>query len=111
MEWGIYEKEGYEVEVIFWHLVGDGLYVFEAEGFEYDLWSKIERGLMVFTDLPKYGLNQRQEQFFIRVASTTPFSELWHDEEFQAIIKTLYPLGITADGPDGPQPQPTAVLH
>lgn len=72
--------------VYYWHTVGDRIYVNRTIG-SWDRWDPIK-------SLFKFGLKQRREQFFIRLSSNRPFSEIWNDPDFQIILKDLADLAI-----------------
>jgi hypothetical protein len=40
-----------------------------------------------------HGLNQKGEQYFIRIASRSTLDDLWNDEGFQEIMELIAPLG------------------
>ncbi|MGF1484182.1 MAG: exosortase-associated EpsI family protein [Opitutales bacterium] len=94
-EYGRYQTpNGHEVDVIFWHLVGDGLYGYEAEGWDASIWGKIKRGLLVFDDFQRFGFNQRQQQYFLRVHTNRPLNvnedgSFWNNEKLQVVMKDI----------------------
>ncbi|MGE9293099.1 MAG: exosortase C-terminal domain/associated protein EpsI [Puniceicoccales bacterium] len=81
--------------VYYWHTVGDRIYVNRIVG-TWDRWDPIK-------SLFKFGLNQRREQFFIRLSSNHPFEEIWDNPDFQLILKDLAKLAIKEDAiPEAP---------
>ena len=89
-EFGVYEKDGSEQNVYFWHLVG-------GEAFGYDQ----EGGHNIFAallDIKNYGLNLRDEQFFIRLSSNKKVDELKKIEGFNAILDSLNKIGLAKVG-------------
>jgi len=87
-EFGIYEKNGLSQNVYFWHLVGGSAFGYEQQG-----------GHNIFgalIDIKHHGLDLRQEQFFIRLASNKSLEELNTIPGFSTILDGLSALGLTA---------------
>ncbi len=85
-EFGVYEKDGSAQNVYFWHLVGGESFGYEQQG-----------GHNIFAallDIKKYGLNLRNEQFFIRLSSNKKVDELKKIEGFNAILDSLNKIGL-----------------
>ena len=85
-EFGIYEKDGSTQNVYFWHLVGGEAFGYEQEG-----------GHNIFAalfDIKKYGLNLRNEQFFIRLSSNKKIEELKKIGGFNQILDSLNEIGL-----------------
>lgn len=80
-EFGTYTMQGVIQYVYFWHLVGGKPYAYDQDG--------LHSLIAPFQDMTWFGLNQRREQLFIRVASNVPFEQIQMDlgvrELFQAI--------------------------
>ena len=85
-EFGVYEKDGSAQNVYFWHLVGG-----EAFGYEQEGGHNIFAALL---DIKKYGLNLRNEQFFIRLSSNKKVDELKKLEGFKQILDSLSEIGL-----------------
>ena len=85
-EFGIYEKDGSSQNVYFWHLVGG-----EAFGYEQEGGHNIFAALL---DIKKYGLNLRNEQFFIRLSSNKKIEELKKVGGFNQILDSLNDIGL-----------------
>ena len=85
-EFGIYEKDGTTQNVYFWHLVGG-----EAFGYEQEGGHNIFAALL---DIKKYGLNLRNEQFFIRLSSNKKIEELKKVGGFNQILDSLNEIGL-----------------
>ena len=85
-EFGIYEKDGSTQNVYFWHLVGG-----EAFGYEQEGGHNIFAALL---DIKKYGLNLRNEQFFIRLSSNKKIEELKKVGGFNQILDSLNEIGL-----------------
>ena len=92
IEWGTYSRSGNLQHVIFWHLVGGESYGFEQLGGH--------NPFGVFHDFKRFGLQQRREQFFVRISSNRPLAEIWSDPSFQRILAPISTLGI----PEGAEP-------
>lgn len=88
-EFGIYETEYHRQHVLFWHLVGSRVHTYEQQG--------MHSLTAAFQDIAQYGLNQRQEQFFIRISSNRPFEEIWHNAGFSQLMKDIAALGLKAE--------------
>lgn len=90
-EYGIYEIDQHLQHVLFWHIVGSRIHTYEQMG--------MHSLTAAWQDIFRYGLNQRQEQFFIRVSSNRPFEEFWHDEGFRQIMSDIADLGLIEMNP------------
>lgn len=92
-EFGIYKKDRTVENVYFWHLVG-------GEPFGYAQ-KEVPNIFGSLIDIQKYGLNLRQEQFFIRLSSNKKLEDLEATEGFDTIIKGLsqLPLSTTEVAP------------
>lgn len=86
-EFGIYRKDRTIENVYFWHLVG-------GEPFGYAQ-KEVPNIFGSLIDIQKYGLNLRQEQFFIRLSSNKKLKALEATDGFKAIIKGLSQLPLT----------------
>jgi len=91
-EFGIYETKLHRQHVLFWHIVGSRIHTYEQQG--------MHSLTAAFQDIRQYGLNQRQEQFFIRISSNRPFEEIWDDPGFVQLMKDVAALGLTQAEPD-----------
>jgi len=85
-EYGIYETDHHLQHVLFWHIVGSRIHTYEQMG--------MHSLTAAWEDIGRYGLNQRQEQFFIRISSNRPFEEIWHDAGFSQLMKDVASLGL-----------------
>lgn len=86
-EFGIYKKDRTIEKVYFWHLVG-------GEPFGYAQ-KEIPNIFGALIDIQKYGLNLRQEQFFIRLSSNENLEFLQKVEGFDKIIGGLSKLPLS----------------
>ncbi len=89
-EFGVYEIRDTVRHVLFWHLVGDRVYGYEQQD--------SHNRFATLQDMWNFGLNQRQEQFFIRISSNRPFSEIWDDPGFSQLMADIAALGLKFDG-------------
>lgn len=85
-EFGVYAKDGTEQNVYFWHLVGG-----EAFGYKQQGGHNI---LAALIDVKNYGLNLRQEQFFIRLSSNQTIEELKKMDGFMEILGSLEKINL-----------------
>ncbi len=96
-EFGCYvAANGQPVDVVFWHLVGGRPMRYEDQklGWKQGIQGRIDRFPMYIQDFKDYGLDQQQEQFFIRVYSNIPYSE-WKDHpEINELFEILKPTGV-----------------
>lgn len=85
-EFGVYSLRESTLYVHFWHLVGGRPYAYEQEGL-HSLTSPLQ-------DLATFGLWQRREQLFIRLASNVPFDKLENDAGYLTLTRALARLGL-----------------
>ena len=85
-EFGVYSKDGNVQNVHFWHLVGGVPYGYDQEG--------VPNIFGALIDIKHHGLNLRQEQFFIRLSSNRPLSELKATPGFDQILNSLSEIGL-----------------
>ncbi len=87
-ETGIFAfKNQARLHVLFWHLVGGRAYAYGPEAQNIVVLAPIK-------DLLTFGLNQRKEQFFIRLACNVPFEQVWSDPGFKVLLSKLEILGL-----------------
>ena len=67
--------------LLWWHIYGGQIYNYDTRF--------VPPWYAMFTDLLNHGLNQRSEQWFVRIGSTVPYSALWSDPGFQKVIQQL----------------------
>lgn len=84
-EFGIYEKDGVAQNVYFWHLIGGKANSYKQKGHSYYL--------NALRDIQKHGLNQRKEQFFIRLSANKDLEELEKQPDFEKLMEALLLLG------------------
>jgi len=80
-----FEQAGELQHVIYWHIFNGRAIVYNPDGSPSDL--------SMVTDLLRRGLRQKGEQYFIRIASSTPLDELWTDPGFRRVLEAVAPLG------------------
>ncbi len=87
--------------VYYWHTVGDTLYVNRVVG----TWDRLDPIKTIF----KYGLDQMQEQFFVRISSNKPFGDLFQaDPGMRELMEELADLTLAPPPPLEPIAQPSA---
>lgn len=94
-EWGIYEKDGDDAHVMFWHLLGGE----PNEHIEKMVWTQsgvdsFKRQFYFVFNLFQLGLDLGRDQLFVRLSSNKPFEELENDRDFQRIMDELEGVGI-----------------
>ncbi len=87
----IFEGQGAVQHLLFWHVNGDEILSYDT-GYAPPWYA-------MFTDVLKHGLNQRREQWFIRINSNVPFSTLGADTGFQFVLGRLATLGLKVRPP------------
>lgn len=85
-EFGIYEKNGIVQHVYFWHLIDGKSNSYKQKKHSYYL--------NALKDIQKHGLNQRKEQFFIRLSSNQEIETLEQLVGFESINEALWGLGM-----------------
>ena len=80
------------LHVAFWHLVGGRAYSYGPDEAAATIFA-------TFTDLRTFGLNQRQEQFFIRLASNKPLENVWSNRAFHPLLASIEGLGVGRASP------------
>jgi hypothetical protein len=94
-EWGIYEKNGLDTYVMFWHLLGGE----PNEHIEKMVWTQsgvdsFKRQFYFIFNMFQMGLDLGRDQLFVRLSSNKPFEELQDDPNFKRIIDHLRVVGI-----------------
>jgi hypothetical protein len=96
-EYGQYAMpQGGKQNVVFWHLVNGEPHRYQGQqiGWRDGLVGRIERMPLVLKDFRKYGLNQKNEQMFIRVSSFYPIKDLLTDSANEPLFTAFEKLGI-----------------
>jgi hypothetical protein len=86
---GTYELSSNVQHVLFWHLHQGQLISYEMAGTP-PWWAAL-------ADLWKQGLNQRGEQFFIRISSNLPLNKIQETTVLKSALSALGPLGLYQD--------------
>lgn len=81
-----FTREGRTEHVYFWHLVGGKVYYAGNE-------EKLP-GYKFLRDLPKMGLRQKDEQYFLRISSEQPWEEFAGSEVVSLIMSRLQRAGL-----------------
>lgn len=101
-EYGVYELGERRTPVMFWHLINGVPNSYEGQklGWTSGWAGKFERWDFVVKDLKTYGLNQKQEQVFIRISIWgKPISEAFDDDDVIRLMHAIEGLGIYKDRP------------
>ncbi|MCX6936553.1 MAG: exosortase-associated EpsI family protein [Verrucomicrobia bacterium] len=77
----VFSINGTKECVWFWHLVGN-------QNKDYSTQSA-PPWYAPFTDMWEKGINQREEQFFIRISSSSPINTWTHEPTFEQLLKAL----------------------
>jgi hypothetical protein len=90
---------GGKQNVAFWHLVNGepNRYEDQEAGWRNGLLGRLERLPLVWKDIRTYGLNQKNEQMFVRISSGARIEDLMADPANGGLFTALAPLGIYAD--------------
>ena len=99
-EYGQYiVPNGGKQNVAFWHLVNGepNRYEDQQAGWRDGLVGRLERLPLAWKDIRAYGLNQKNEQMFIRLSSGQRIEDLMADPANGALWEALAPLGVYAD--------------
>ena len=92
---------GGKQNVAFWHLVNGepNRYEDQEAGWRNGLLGRLERLPLVWKDIRTYGLNQKNEQMFIRISSGARIEDLFADPANGALFGALTRLGVYKDSP------------
>lgn len=99
-EYGQYiTPRGDHQNVLFWHLVNGepNRYADQEQGWRAGLKGRLERLPLLMKDLKEFGLNQKNEQMFIRVSTFMPIKNLLSDPAHEKIFNRLEEIGIFKD--------------
>lgn len=93
--------QGGKQNVAFWHLVNGepNRYEDQQAGWRHGLIGRLERLPLAWKDIRAYGINQKNEQMFIRISSGQRIEELFADPANGALFESLSRLGIYKDSP------------
>ncbi|MCD8284289.1 MAG: exosortase-associated EpsI family protein [Opitutae bacterium] len=99
-EFGVYEKEGVQIPVMFWHLLNGKPHSYNdhRDGWKDGIAGVIFRFPKRIEDLRRLGLNQRREQLFIRISFTgQQFDAVLANPDFADFMEKIDGLGIFLD--------------
>ena len=90
---------GGKQNVAFWHLVNGepNRYEDQLAGWRHGLIGRLERLPLAWKDIRAYGINQKNEQMFIRISSGQRIEEIMADPANGGLWNALAPLGVYAD--------------
>ena len=93
--------QGGKQNVAFWHLVNGepNRYEDQEAGWRNGLIGRLERLPLVWKDIRTYGLNQKNEQMFVRISSGARIEDLFADPANRALFEALARLGVYKDSP------------
>jgi len=92
---------GGKQNVAFWHLVNGepNRYEDQEAGWRNGLLGRLERLPLVWKDIRTYGLNQKNEQMFVRISSNARIEDLFADPANGGLFEALTRLGIFKNSP------------
>jgi len=92
---------GGKQNVAFWHLVNGepNRYEDQQAGWRNGLIGRLERLPLVWKDIRTYGINQKNEQMFIRISSNSRVEELFAEPANKTLWEALGRLGVYKDSP------------
>jgi hypothetical protein len=92
---------GGKQNVAFWHLVNGepNRYEEQEAGWRNGLLGRLERLPLVWKDIRTYGLNQKNEQMFVRISSNARIEDMMADPANGGLFEALTRLGIFKDSP------------
>jgi hypothetical protein len=92
---------GGKQNVAFWHLVNGepNRYEDQEAGWRNGLLGRLERLPLVWKDIRTYGLNQKNEQMFVRISSGQRIEDMMADPANGGLFEALTRLGIFKDSP------------
>lgn len=92
-----YAINGSEEYVLFWHLINGKAFKAKNQMGMWDRWNML-------TDHFRFGLNQKPEQYFIRLSSNQPFEKFWNNSAFEELMdEVVRAVGLAV--PEGEQPE------
>ncbi|MGB0369894.1 MAG: exosortase-associated EpsI family protein [Opitutales bacterium] len=81
-EFRVFEKQGQTQSVTFWHIVGDQIYANEQSRY-----GQISGNFL--KTLTQFGINQKREQFFVRISSNRDIRDLLKDPSTLPLLQDL----------------------
>jgi len=93
-EWRLFRSPaGDNVNVLFWHLVDGRIYDFGSR------FTAIPDPVRWWKDAIRQAFRGSREQYFVRVTSNVPFTEIWDDPAFERVMHGLAELGLAQPPP------------
>lgn len=86
-QWGAYKIDEYSNQAYFWHVV-DG----EVKWYAGNNMNTRTTVKSVLLDLMNFTLNNKPDQYFVRIVSQQSLDELWELPEFQKVMQSLADL-------------------
>lgn len=88
-EWRLFRSPGGDnTNVLFWHLVDGRIYDFGSR------FTQVPDPVRWWEDAIRQAFRGSSEQYFVRVTSNVPFTEIWDDPGFQRVMRGLADLGL-----------------
>lgn len=82
--------------VAYWHLINGRVFKAQNRVGMWDRWNML-------TDQIRFGLNQKPEQYFVRISSNRPLESLWEDPGVQELLRAIVEA-VQLDVPPGDDP-------
>jgi len=82
-----FRAHGQTEHVVYWHVVNEVTHSYNTGGRPPWYW--------IITDTLRWGLNQKPEQFFLRISSNRPVNEWWNTDLVQSVLEHLPSLAKT----------------
>lgn len=95
-QFGIYEIHGQQVNVYFWHVLGEKAVWFPGRGL-----NNMTPVVSVVRDFEDFTLRRYEPQFLIQVRSNQPIERLWKLEGFREVMRGLRELCLGVVEPEG----------
>jgi len=80
---------GHRQEVIYWHLIGGRAQLYSGNRF-----NQVVNWRFWWKEAFLFGVNGNAEQYFVRITSERPLSELWGMPGFQEMLTRLAGMGV-----------------
>ncbi len=97
-EWGVYRKDGDDVYVLFWHLLGGE----PNQHIKQMIWTSsgldsFKRQFYFIYNMYQMGFDLGQDQLFVRISSNKPFEEIEESGELREVLSAIRDLGLSRD--------------
>ena len=74
--------------VLYWHLVGDGVYDYG------DRFNNRPDAYKWWRDTVRYAFTGSAEQYFVRLSCNRPFEDVWNDPGFERVLASVAAVGV-----------------